>query len=78
MHLAAANEGSWGKESLWVAEPDEAIAILSDELSQGDIVLVKASRSVGLDRVASEIPGLRLSSVKSDFEFDTDAEQGAP
>lgn len=78
MHLAAANEGSWGKESLWVAEPDEAIAILSDELAQGDIVLVKASRSVGLDRVASEIPGLRLSSVKSDFEFDTDAEQGAP
>jgi UDP-N-acetylmuramoyl-tripeptide--D-alanyl-D-alanine ligase len=35
-----------------VADPDEAIAVLREELRPGDIVLVKASKSVGLRRVA--------------------------
>lgn len=78
MHLAAANEGSWGKESVWVSDIDEAMSLLAKELEPGDIVLVKASRSIGLDRVASEVLDLSLSSVGADFELGTDREQGAP
>jgi UDP-N-acetylmuramoyl-tripeptide--D-alanyl-D-alanine ligase len=78
MHLAAANEGSWGEESVWVADIDEAMTLLAGELTPGDIVLVKASRSIGLDRVASEIQTLPLSNVTEDFDVETDREQGAP
>lgn len=55
MHLGASNEGSWGDESLHVADIDEAIALLRRELAPGDVVLVKASRSVGLERVAEAL-----------------------
>jgi UDP-N-acetylmuramoyl-tripeptide--D-alanyl-D-alanine ligase len=78
MHLAASNEGSWGKESAWVSDIDEVMGLLAKELEPGDIVLVKASRSIGLDRVASEVIELSLSSVSEDFESGTDREQGAP
>ncbi len=78
MHLAAANEGSWGKESVWVSDIDEAMTLLARELAPGDIVLVKASRSIGLDRVASEILELSLSSVVKDFNSGTDRELGTP
>ena len=78
MHLAASNEGSWGKESVWVSDIDEAMTLLAKELEPGDIVLVKASRSIGLDRVANEVLDLSLSSVSGDFESGTDREQGAP
>ena len=57
MHLAASNEGSWGDESAHVADADEAIAMLRAELAPGDVVLVKASRSVGLERVAHALIG---------------------
>jgi UDP-N-acetylmuramoyl-tripeptide--D-alanyl-D-alanine ligase len=36
-----------------VADVDEALALLRAELAPGDVVLVKASRAVGLDRVAA-------------------------
>jgi UDP-N-acetylmuramoyl-tripeptide--D-alanyl-D-alanine ligase len=78
MHLAAANEGSWGEESVWVSDIDGVLNLLADELQPGDIVLVKASRSIGLDRVASEVLELSLSSVVEDFELGIDREQGAP
>ena len=52
MHLGAATEGSWENESMYVDTPDEAIDILRRELVAGDVVLVKASRSIGLERVA--------------------------
>lgn len=52
IHMGAAHEGSWNGESAYVADIDEAVALLSDVLQPGDIVLVKASRSVGLERVA--------------------------
>ena len=55
MHLAAANEGSWGDEAAWCPGIDEAIAMLDREIRPGDIVLVKASRSVGLVRVAQAL-----------------------
>ena len=78
MHLAAANEGSWGEESVWVSDIDEAMNLLAGELEPGDIVLVKASRSVGLERVAGEILELTLSSVTWGFDSSTDREQGQP
>lgn len=52
LHLGAHLEGSWGGESELVPDVDDAVAILLDELEPGDVVLVKASRSAGLERVA--------------------------
>ena len=48
----AALEGSWDGESSWVPDVDAAIATLRAELRAGDVVLVKASRAAGLERVA--------------------------
>lgn len=52
LHLGAHLEGSWGGESELVADVDSAVEALLDELAAGDVVLVKASRSMGLERVA--------------------------
>ncbi len=55
MHLAASNEGSWGDESVWVPDSDAAIALLDAEVESGDTVLIKASRAVGLERIAEHL-----------------------
>lgn len=55
MHLGAAQEGSWGDEAMWVPDVDAAVAVLVEELRADDVVLVKASRSVGLERVADAL-----------------------
>ncbi|MEY4171373.1 MAG: hypothetical protein RLZ94_2446, partial [Actinomycetota bacterium] len=55
VHLGAAHEGSWGEESMWVPDIDTAIAVLREEVQPGDIVLVKASRSIGLEKVAEAL-----------------------
>ena len=55
MHLAASSEGSWGEESVHVADVDAAIALLREQVRAGDVVLVKASRSIGLERVAAAL-----------------------
>ena len=52
LYLGASLEGSWGDEAAWVEDVESAIVRLRDELQPGDVVLVKASRSVGLERVA--------------------------
>lgn len=56
MHVGAVMEGSWGDESVFVADADEAYELLSRELAPGDIVLVKSSNGAGLrflgDRIA--------------------------
>jgi UDP-N-acetylmuramoyl-tripeptide--D-alanyl-D-alanine ligase len=61
MELGARNEGSWGEESVLVSDADAAIGLLRERVGPGDVVLVKASRSVGLERVAeallAEVPG---------------------
>lgn len=57
IHMGAAHEGSWGNESAWVPDVDAALAILRAELEPGDVVLVKASRAGGLERVAQELLG---------------------
>lgn len=53
IHLGASHEGSWGQESVWVPDVAAAAALLAAELRPGDVVLVKASRGAGLDRVAA-------------------------
>ena len=40
---------------MWVEDADAAIAVLREELLDGDIVLIKASRGVGLERVAAAL-----------------------
>jgi len=55
IHAGAVLEGSWGEESVHVDDVDAALALLRAELSPGDVVLVKASRSVGLERLAAAL-----------------------
>ncbi|MEU1230173.1 UDP-N-acetylmuramoyl-tripeptide--D-alanyl-D-alanine ligase [Streptomyces sp. NPDC005828] len=52
LQLGAYNEGSWGEESVHVSDAQAAVDLLRRELRPGDVVLVKASRSVGLEKVA--------------------------
>ena len=55
LHLGAAHEGSWDGESVWVADKDAAVALLRAQVVPGDVVLVKGSRSVGLESVAEAL-----------------------
>ena len=59
MHQGAVMEGSWGEESLLVPDIGAAIALLDAEVEAGDVVLVKASKSVGLWEVAEHLTGNR-------------------
>ncbi|MCF6523024.1 UDP-N-acetylmuramoyl-tripeptide--D-alanyl-D-alanine ligase [Streptomyces sp. JJ36] len=52
LDMGAKNEGSWGEESVHVSDAQAAVDLLRRELRPGDVVLVKASRSAGLERVA--------------------------
>jgi UDP-N-acetylmuramoyl-tripeptide--D-alanyl-D-alanine ligase len=52
LRLGAHNEGSWGEESVHVSDARAAVDLLRSELRPGDVVLVKASRSIGLEQVA--------------------------
>jgi UDP-N-acetylmuramoyl-tripeptide--D-alanyl-D-alanine ligase len=55
MHQGASLEGSWGEESVLVPDVDAAVALLRAELAPGDVVLVKASKSAALWRVADAL-----------------------
>ncbi|MDQ1011337.1 UDP-N-acetylmuramoyl-tripeptide--D-alanyl-D-alanine ligase [Streptomyces sp. V4I23] len=55
LQLGAYNEGSWGEESVHVSDAQAAVDLLRKELRPGDVVLVKASRSVGLERIAQAL-----------------------
>lgn len=57
LYLGAALEGSWSNEAVWVPDPAGAIDLLADQLAPGDVVLVKASRAVGLEQVAGALLG---------------------
>jgi UDP-N-acetylmuramoyl-tripeptide--D-alanyl-D-alanine ligase len=67
MHLGASLEGSWGDESVFVRDVGEAVALLRRELRPGDLVLVKASRAVGLEQVAEAL----LADCPPDDGFDS-------
>lgn len=68
VHLGAAHEGSWGRESMWVPDLDAAIQLLRDELEPGDVVLVKGSRLVGLEAVAEALLGPQDADAAQDRE----------
>jgi UDP-N-acetylmuramoyl-tripeptide--D-alanyl-D-alanine ligase len=55
IHLGAAHEGSWGDEAAWVPDVGAALDLLRSELRPGDVVLVKASRAAGLERLAAAL-----------------------
>ncbi|GAC1331620.1 MAG: UDP-N-acetylmuramoyl-tripeptide--D-alanyl-D-alanine ligase [Mycobacteriales bacterium] len=55
LHAGATLEGSWGGESVLVEDVAAAIDLLRAELAPGDVVLVKASRAAGLERVAAAL-----------------------
>ncbi len=63
MHIAAANEGSWGDEAAHVPDAEAAAAYVIERWRPGDIVLVKASRSERLERVAQ---ALRAAAARED------------
>ncbi len=52
---AARMEGMWPEEATAVADADAAVAAVSAALAPGDVVLVKASRVVALERVAERL-----------------------
>lgn len=56
IHEAALAEGAVAQEdTVWLPDVDVAAAHLSASLTGGDVVLVKASRAVGLDRLAQAL-----------------------
>lgn len=55
LYLGAAQEGSWNDEALWVPDAAGAIEVLRRQVRPGDVVLVKASRSIGLEVVAQAL-----------------------
>jgi UDP-N-acetylmuramoyl-tripeptide--D-alanyl-D-alanine ligase len=57
MHLGASLEGSWGEESVFVADNAAAVDWLREHLRSGDVVLVKGSRAARLDEVADALAG---------------------
>jgi UDP-N-acetylmuramoyl-tripeptide--D-alanyl-D-alanine ligase len=57
MHLAAGLEGSWGQESMFVPDVAAALDVLLEQVRPDDVVLVKASRAVGLEQVAAALLG---------------------
>ncbi|MBX3099640.1 MAG: UDP-N-acetylmuramoyl-tripeptide--D-alanyl-D-alanine ligase [Salinibacterium sp.] len=63
IHNAAGLEGSWDGESLLVETADEAYALVRDRLREGDVVLVKSSKSAGLRLLGDRLAGLESSEV---------------
>jgi UDP-N-acetylmuramoyl-tripeptide--D-alanyl-D-alanine ligase len=57
MLAGAKAQRSWRGELLGVADAPEAVKALDNLLAPGDVVLVKASRTIGLERVALALTG---------------------
>jgi UDP-N-acetylmuramoyl-tripeptide--D-alanyl-D-alanine ligase len=55
IHAGAVAEASWGEDSMHVADVQEAIDVLREQVRSGDVVLVKGSRVAGLERVAEAL-----------------------
>jgi UDP-N-acetylmuramoyl-tripeptide--D-alanyl-D-alanine ligase len=55
IHAGAVAEASWQENSMHVADVQEAIDVLREQVRSGDIVLVKGSRVAGLERVAEAL-----------------------
>ncbi len=63
MHIAATNEGSWGDEAAHVDDVEAAVKFVTERWLPGDVVLVKASQSIHLERVAE---ALRVAGSRED------------
>lgn len=63
LHLGAIAQGSWDGESVHVPDADAAYDLLTRELREGDLVLVKSSNAAGLIAL-----GDRLGSFAADRE----------
>jgi len=48
MHISTINEGSWDGESAYVDTPEQAYELVAASAEDGDLVLVKSSKSAGL------------------------------
>ena len=55
LHRAAGLEGSDAEEAVLVPDVGAAVDLLRREIAAGDVVLVKASRAAGLERVAAAL-----------------------
>ena len=55
VHVGAAHEGSRGYEAAWVPDIAAALELLRGQVRPGDVVLVKASRAAGLERLADAL-----------------------
>ncbi len=58
IHHAAGLEGSWDGESVFVDDLDAAYDLLSEELTEGDVVLVKSSKSARLRFLGDRLGGV--------------------
>jgi UDP-N-acetylmuramoyl-tripeptide--D-alanyl-D-alanine ligase len=58
IHVAAGLEGSWDGESVLVDTVDEAYELLRETLRDGDVVLVKSSKSAGLRHLGDRLAGV--------------------
>ncbi|MCU1581381.1 MAG: UDP-N-acetylmuramoyl-tripeptide--D-alanyl-D-alanine ligase [Microbacteriaceae bacterium] len=82
IHNAAGLEGSWDGESVLVSSADEAYDLLRDDLREGDVVLVKSSKSAGLrflgDRLGADSTGADSTGAHSNGAHSTgDGSAGA-
>jgi UDP-N-acetylmuramoyl-tripeptide--D-alanyl-D-alanine ligase len=73
IHLGACLEGSWGGESVFVPDPDAALAWLRENLVAGDVVLFKSSKAAQVRRLAEAVvrDGVVDADVEAEQEEDT-------
>ncbi|MBF6485802.1 UDP-N-acetylmuramoyl-tripeptide--D-alanyl-D-alanine ligase [Nocardia otitidiscaviarum] len=64
MFQGAVQEGSWGEEAVHVPDIAAAVELLDSELAPGDVVLVKASKSVGLWTVAEHLTAAAVADAR--------------
>ncbi|HJU97277.1 MAG TPA: UDP-N-acetylmuramoyl-tripeptide--D-alanyl-D-alanine ligase [Jiangellaceae bacterium] len=55
VHVGAADEGSPQDAAAWVPDIGAALTLLREHVRPGDVVLVKASRAAGLERLADAL-----------------------
>jgi UDP-N-acetylmuramoyl-tripeptide--D-alanyl-D-alanine ligase len=55
IHAGAVLESRTGEPPVQVDDLDGAVAVLRAQLQSGDVVLVKASRSAGFERIAAAL-----------------------
>jgi len=55
MHLGALQEGSWDNESVWLPDFSAAADYIVENIGIGDVVLFKASRSEGFEKLAEDV-----------------------